>query len=160
MLLQMQPQIKNVAFRGFRRRGQSRQNSWPPPATSWLNTGMKYALSVAFLVALVSVRAGAQADMSGEWAVSFTSPQGPQEFTMYVQQQGPRLSGRLTSEYGEFPLRGSVDGNTFTINWSMPDGGRELAITFNGTVDGDTMTGTAKLGNSGTGQLSGTRTGQ
>jgi len=121
---------------------------------------MKIALSLALAVTLFVAPAFAQTDMSGEWAISFNSPQGPQEFTMYVQQQGPRLSGRLTSEYGEFPLRGSIDGNTFTINWSMPDGGRELDITFNGKVDGDSMTGTAKLGNRGTGQLSGTRTGQ
>jgi hypothetical protein len=121
---------------------------------------MKTALSLAFVLSLLLTPAFAQADMSGEWDISFNSPQGPQEFTMYVQQQGPRLTGRLTSEYGEFPLRGSMDGNTFTINWSMPDGGRELDITFNGKVEGDMMTGTAKLGNRGTGQLSGTRTGQ
>jgi hypothetical protein len=53
-----------------------------------------------------------------------------------------------------------ADAANFTINWSMPDGGRELDITFTGKVEGDTMTGTAKLGNRGTGQLSGTRTGQ
>jgi hypothetical protein len=121
---------------------------------------MKVVFWVALAVTLFLVPAFAQTDMSGEWTVQFQAPQGPQEFTMYVQQQGPRLTGRLTSEYGEFPLRGSLDGNTFTINWSMPDAGRELEITFNGKVEGDTMTGTAKLGNRGTGQLTGTRTGQ
>ena len=121
---------------------------------------MKTVLSLAFVTFLLLTPALAQTDMSGEWAIQFQAPQGPQEFTMYVQQQGPRLTGRLTSEYGEFPLRGSIEGDTFTINWSMPDAGRELAITFNGKVDGDKMTGTAKLGTRGTGQLSGTRTGQ
>jgi hypothetical protein len=99
---------------------------------------MKTAFSLAFVLSLLLTPVFAQADMSGEWAIEFNSPQGPQEFTMYVQQQGPRLTGRLTSEYGEFPLRGSLDGK----------------------VDGDSMTGTAKLGNRGTGQLTGTRTGQ
>jgi hypothetical protein len=121
---------------------------------------MKFHLAIALVAAFVGLPVFAQTDMSGEWAISFNAPQGPQEFTMYVQQQGPRLTGRLTSEYGEFPLRGSIDGNAFTINWSMPDGGRELDITFTGKVEGDNMTGTAKLGNRGTGQLSGTRTGQ
>jgi hypothetical protein len=121
---------------------------------------MKTALWLSFVLCLLLVPAFAQTDMSGEWAISFTSPQGPQEFTMYIQQQGPRLTGRLTSEYGEFPLRGSADGANFTITWAMPDGGRELDITFAGKVEGDTMTGTAKLGNRGTGQLTGTRTGQ
>ena len=121
---------------------------------------MKTVLSLVCALMLLVIPAHAQTDMSGEWAISFNAPQGPQEFTMYVQQQGPRLSGRLTSEYGEFPLRGSIDGSAFTINWSMPDAGRELDITFTGKVEGDNMAGTAKLGNRGTGQLSGTRTGQ
>ena len=124
------------------------------------NRRMKIALALALAAMFLVLPALAQTDMSGEWAIAFNAPQGPQEFTMYVQQQGPRLTGRLTSEYGEFPLRGSIDGNAFTINWSMPDGGRELDITFAGKVEGDNMTGTAKLGNRGTGQLSGTRTGQ
>src|SRR5262245_29894966 len=121
---------------------------------------MKTALLLVLTLMLLAVPSLSQADMSGEWAVAFNTPQGPLEFTMYVQQQGPKLTGRFTSEYGEFPLRGSVDGNAFTINWSMPDGGRELDITFTGKVEGDSMSGTAKLGNRGTGQLSGTRTGQ
>ena len=84
---------------------------------------MKIAFPVALFICLLLTPAVAQTDMSGEWAISFTSPQGPQEFTMYIQQQGPRLTGRLTSEDREFPLRGSADGANFTINWSMPDGG-------------------------------------
>lgn len=121
---------------------------------------MRIAFPVALFICLLLTPAVAQTDMSGEWTIQFQAPQGPQEFMMYVQQQGPRLTGRLTSEYGEFPLRGSIDGSTFTITWSMPDAGRELEITFNGKVEGDSLSGTAKLGNRGTGQLTGTRTGQ
>jgi hypothetical protein len=120
-------------------------------------------MRAAFIVlaCLLSIApAFAQTDIGGEWAISFTTPQGPQEFTMYVVQEGPRLSGRLSNEYGEFPLKGTLDGSNFTITWSLPDGGRVLEITFAGKVEGDSMTGTAKLGTRGTGQLSGTRTGQ
>jgi hypothetical protein len=122
---------------------------------------MKAVLTLAVMAGLLAVvPALTQADIAGEWAVTFGTPQGPQEFTMYVVQEGPRLSGRLTSEYGEFPLRGSLDGSNFTITWSLPDGGRELEVTFSGKVDGDSLTGTAKLGTRGSGQLSGTRTGR
>lgn len=122
---------------------------------------MKAALMFASVVCLLSVApALTQAEIAGEWAVTFSSPQGPQEFTMYVVQEGPRLNGRLTNEFGEFPLKGTLDGNNFTITWSMPDGGRILEITFTGKVEGDSMTGTAKLGARGSGQMSGTRTGQ
>ena len=134
---------------------------------------MKRASLLAVLLAVVAIvvppltpSAGAQdarvasADMAGEWEVSFPSPAGPQEFTMYVMQQGPRLTGRLTSEYGEYPLRGTIDGAAFTITWTLPDGGRTVEVTFTGKVDGDSLSGTAKLGTRGSGPLSGTRTGQ
>src|SRR5437773_7545950 len=127
------------------------------------NTHMKAAFTFGFVAVaclLCVAPAVAQTDMGGEWAITFTTPQGPQEFTMYVVQEGPRLSGRLSSEYGEFPLKGTLDGSNFTITWSLPDGGRILEVTFAGKVEGDSMTGTAKLGTRGTGQLSGTRTGQ
>lgn len=123
---------------------------------------MKRLLPLLLFTVVFSVIAPvfAQTDMSGEWMVTFQAPQGPQEYTMYVAQQGPRLTGRLTNEYGEFPLRGSLDGNNFTITWTLPDAGREVEVTFTGKVEGDSLSGSAKLGTRGTGALSGTRTGQ
>ena len=123
--------------------------------------GMKRASVLTLAVLFLSlVPAFTQADIAGEWAVTFSTPQGPLEFTMYVMQEGPRLSGRLTGEYGEFPLKGTLDGNNFTITWAFPDAGRVIDVTFAGKVDGDSLSGTAKLGTRGSGQLSGTRTGR
>src|SRR5205823_2873064 len=58
------------------------------------------------LIVLVSAAALAadQTSVGGEWAVTFSTPNGPVEFTMYLSQEGTRLSGRLTSDAGEFPL--------------------------------------------------------
>jgi hypothetical protein len=115
--------------------------------------------ALVFVVLLASA-VGAQADAAGEWAVSFSTPNGPAEFTMYVNQEGTRLTGRLTSDAGEFPLRGQVEGENVTITWSMPDGGRTLEITFAAKVRGDEMSGTAKLGDRGQGPMSAQRTGR
>jgi hypothetical protein len=90
----------------------------------------------------------------------FATPGGPREFTMFVAQSGTRLSGRLTSDVGEFPLTGAVDGSHVKIVWSLPEQGKLLEITFTGTVDGDSITGTAKLGNLGQGPMSAERTGR
>jgi hypothetical protein len=79
---------------------------------------------------------------------------------MFVNQEGLRLSGRLTSDAGEFPLKGAVEGDQFTIVWSLPDQGRILEITFTGKADGDRLSGTAKLGNAGQGGMSAQRTGR
>jgi hypothetical protein len=117
--------------------------------------------AAGLLISLLAVAAAtAQADAAGEWMVSFATPSGPAEFTMYVNQEGTRLTGRLTSDAGEFPLRGRVDGDSVTITWSLPDGGRLLAVTFTGKITGDEMSGTARLGDRGQGPFSGQRVGR
>jgi hypothetical protein len=115
----------------------------------------------ASLLAFLLVSAAplfAQADVAGEWAVTFQTPGGPEEFTMFVAQNGAKLSGRLTSDVGEFPLTGAVDGNHVRIVWSLPEQGKLLEITFTGTIDGDSITGTAKLDDLGQGPMSAERT--
>ena len=116
---------------------------------------------VVVLIALIALAPmAAQADAAGEWSVSFATPSGPAEFTMYVNQEGTRLTGRLTSDAGEFPLRGTVNGDSVTITWTLPDAGRLLDVTFTATVKGDEMRGTAKLGDRGQGPFSGERVGR
>jgi hypothetical protein len=100
----------------------------------------------------------AQAKVEGEWAVTFGTPMGVMEFSMAVSQNGTKLTGHLTSDVGEFPLKGTVDGDQVTIDWTLNDGGKMIDITFKGKLEGDKMSGTAKLGNIGTGAFSADRT--
>jgi hypothetical protein len=109
---------------------------------------------------LLPAMALAQIDVAGEWNITFTGPQGPAEYTMYVTQEGTRLTGRMTSPSGEFPLRGAVEANGFRIVWSLPDNGRLLEITFVGTVQGEMLSGTARIANAGEGPVSGERVGR
>jgi hypothetical protein len=102
----------------------------------------------------------AQADVAGEWAVTFETPSGPQDFTMFVVQEGAKLTGRMTSDVGEFRLTGAVDGNHLKIVWSLPEQGKMVEITFTATIDGDSITGTARLGDLGQGPMSAERTGR
>jgi len=118
----------------------------------------RWPVVLLWLMALVP--AAAQADAACEWTVSFATPSGPAEFTMYVNQEGTRLTGRLTSDAGEFPLRGTVNGDSVTITWTLPDAGRLLDVTFSAKVNGDEMSGTAKLGDRGQGPFSGERVGR
>ena len=124
-----------------------------------MHTGRSVA-AVAALVLLIVAPILAQADVAGEWAVNFGTPSGPVEFTMYVTQSGPSLKGRLTSDAGEFPLSGRVEGDQIRIVWSLPERGKMMEITFTGKVEGDSIKGTAKLEGVGEGPLSAERTGQ
>ena len=102
----------------------------------------------------------APADVAGQWSVTYETPVGPQPWDMYVVQRDTRLSGRMTSDSGEFPITGTQDGKQFKVTWTHPDQGRMVEITFKGTAEGDLITGTATLSTYGEGTFTAERTGR
>jgi hypothetical protein len=100
-----------------------------------------------------------QPSLTGEWALEFTTPRGHAEYTMYLMQEGPRVTGHLTSEYGEHQLRVTINGDEVRISWSETENGRTFDITLTGTVKNDSMKGMAKLGSVGEGPFTAERTG-
>ena len=65
----------------------------------------------------------------------------------------------MTDEYGEYEINGRIADAQVTVVWSVPEDGRMLEITMNGKLDGNVITGTAKLGDVGEGPLSARRSG-
>jgi len=107
-----------------------------------------------FLATLATVSpAPAHADVSGNWRVEFVVPTGELAVTMTIDQNGTRLTGRVVNEDGEFPLEGTVAGNDVTVTWTVPEQGTPMQITMKGRIDGEYITGTARLGNVGEGSL-------
>lgn len=114
----------------------------------------------ASVVCLVLSTAGVHAqapDVTGEWDASYVTPLGPQDLKIYLTQEGPRLSGHTTSEFGEGQVRGSINGADVKFSWSEVDGGKTIEIVITGKVDGDTITGTASVGGRGSGAFKATR---
>jgi len=99
-----------------------------------------------------------QTDVTGEWEASYTTPLGPQELKIYLTQEGPRVTGHTTSEYGESQVRGTINGRDIQLTFSATDGGKAIDIRVTARVDGDTMKGTAKLGDAGEGAFTADRT--
>ena len=115
---------------------------------------------VAFIVCALTAAVAAQATLTGEWAMSFTTPRGGRsEYTLYMTQEGPRLTGHLTSEYGETPVKGSVNGDEVKLAWSIMENGKPLDISVTATVKDDSLNGTIKLGTVGEGVFNAERTG-
>jgi hypothetical protein len=110
------------------------------------------------LAGLFIVGLSTQTNLTGEWELQLTTPRGPLEYKLYLTHEGPRLTGHLSSEYGEQPVRGTVNGDEVKISWSEMENGKPLDITLTGTVKGDTITGTARLGNVGEGPFRADRT--
>jgi hypothetical protein len=121
-----------------------------------IRTPARVALIACGLAATVT----AQASLTGEWAMSFTTPRGGRsEYTLYMTQEGPRLTGHLTSEYGETPVKGSVNGDEVKLAWSIVENGKPMDISVTATAKGDAINGTIKLGTVGEGVFSAERTG-
>jgi len=95
--------------------------------------------------------------VAGNWRVEFVVPNGEMAVNMTIDQNGTKLSGRVVNEDGEFPLEGSVNGDQVTVTWVVPEQGSQMRITMKGTVNGESITGTARLGDVGEGSLSARR---
>jgi hypothetical protein len=116
-------------------------------------------IRIVLAALIVIFPAQAEVNLTGEWSAVLTAPRGELEYTMYLTHEGPRLTGYFQSQYGEIPLKGSVKGDAVTLSWTMVDGSKEIAVTMAGTVKGDAISGTAKLGSIGEGAFRAERTG-
>lgn len=88
------------------------------------------------------------ANISGNWTLTISSPQGPMDVSAALRQSGNSLSGSVTSPMGTVQItEGTVSGNsvTFKIAVDIPGQG-SLVVTFTGTVRGNNISGTADVG--------------
>ncbi|HZR23572.1 MAG TPA: hypothetical protein VFA59_08305 [Vicinamibacterales bacterium] len=100
-----------------------------------------------------------QTDVTGEWEAQYQTPLGPQELKLYLAQEGPRITGHTTSEFGEFQIRGTINGDEVKFSWTEADAGKNIVVAVTGKVSGDTISGTAKIGERGEGPFRAERTG-
>jgi hypothetical protein len=116
-------------------------------------------LGVCLVVAALAVTTFAQRSVAGTWRVDFVTPLGQTFVNMYISQSGSRLTGHATDEFGEYSIEGRLTDDQVTVVWEVPEDGKMLEITMKGKVDGNVITGTAKLGDVGEGPLTARRTG-
>jgi len=100
-----------------------------------------------------------QPSVAGLWRVEFVTPLGQVGVNMTINQSGTKLTGQVTDEFGEWAIDGRINGDQVMVVWSVPEDGKMLEITMKGKLEGNVITGTAKLGEVGEGPLSARRTG-
>ncbi|HVF42710.1 MAG TPA: amidohydrolase family protein, partial [Pyrinomonadaceae bacterium] len=86
------------------------------------------------------------AGLSGTWSLSATLNGQPVSSTLTLEQQGSRLSGRIsTDSFGTGEITdGSVSGNSFRFSTNLDIGGQSISLSYEGTLDGDRITGTVQ----------------
>ncbi|HYM34864.1 MAG TPA: hypothetical protein VET48_05665 [Steroidobacteraceae bacterium] len=101
------------------------------------------ASGIAGLVVSIATLA-ADANVAGTWTMSSETPQGTRQSTLTLVQQGSTLTGTIKGARGENPITGTVSGNEVKFSYTLSMGGNEIKIDYAGTVDGSSMSGTAK----------------
>ena len=98
------------------------------------------------------------ANVDGEWDCTLKTPMGPQVSVLTVKTDGAGgFTGTNSGAAGSLDVRdGKVEGDTLT--WKM-DVKVPMAMTLDATatIDGDTLTGSVKLGAFGKAAMSGSR---
>ena len=90
--------------------------------------------------------AGALGGASGEWDLTFKTPNGDVQATATISQDGGQLSGTLSSQMGEGPFTGTLQGTSLrvTSNFITPRG--TVPIKLKGDIQGDAIAnGKAKI---------------
>jgi hypothetical protein len=96
--------------------------------------------------------------VDGTWKLTVNTPMGAQESTLTLKADGATLTGTQSAPSGDSGaiMDGKVNGNAVSWKASIT---KPMALTleFSGTVNGDAISGSVKLGMFGSSTFSGTR---
>ena len=113
---------------------------------------IRHTIAVGVAGLMVSISALA-ADVSGNWNLSVETPQGTRTPTMTLTQKGEELTGTYHSQRGDQPMTGSIKGNAVKLSYTIGGGDRSMTINYEGTLEGDTITGKVVMGQMGEGKF-------
>ena len=93
----------------------------------------------------------------GNWNLVVSTPMGERRATLSLKADGGTLTGSQMADGSTAEIfDDTVNGNQLSWKVSISDP-MPLTLEFNGTVDGDEVTGSVTLGNFGSSSFSGTR---
>jgi hypothetical protein len=84
---------------------------------------------------------GSSPNVAGRWEMSVPNRSGrAQTWILTLEQNDDALTGVITSEGGDLPVSGTIEGRAFTLSAKRYG----VTVEFPGVVEGDTMTGTMR----------------
>jgi hypothetical protein len=100
---------------------------------------------------MVKAPMASAADLTGKWSFAVDSPAGKGNPTFVLKQDGNNVTGTYQGVFGDAPIIGTVDGDTFILNFESAGN----KIVYNGKIDGNKVNGTLKMGTIGEGTFTG-----
>ena len=102
---------------------------------------------VALIGLLSSARLVAQAtNVTGEWAFNVQTDQGGGTPTITFKQDGEKLTGKYVGQLGNADLTGTVKGSAIHFTFTIDAQGTPAPVTYDGTVEKNTMKGKLDIG--------------
>ena len=93
----------------------------------------------------------------GNWSLMVATPMGERPSTLSVRTDGSTLKGSQMADGNSIDIfDGTVDGNAVSWKVSIIDP-MPMTLEFNGTIDGDKLSGSVTMGAFGSASFSGTR---
>jgi len=113
---------------------------------------------LALALMLVTAVTAFAADVTGTWTADFDTQIGVQKYVFTFKVEGEKLTGEAAAErMGEkatVPLKdGSVKGDQIAFTETLDFQGQQVAIVYSGTIAGDEIKFTRKVGDFATEQL-------
>jgi cytochrome P450 len=103
-----------------------------------------------------SAAAASAAAATESWELTLQTPVGPQLMTAQIVREGAKFKGTMSGEMGVEQIDGNVSGDA--LSWTMSlKKPVSIKLTFDAKVEGNSMTGSVKLGMFGKAKLSGKR---
>jgi len=96
--------------------------------------------------------------VTGTWIVQVTTPDISASPTVVLKQQGEKLTGEYQStQYGSFPLEGTIKDGKIEFGFTMNIEGNSVATSFSGTAQKDALKGNVAYGDFAQGTFTGVR---
>ena len=108
-------------------------------------SGRGWRISSLALLASAQVM-GQGANITGEWAFTVTTDQGGGTPTITFKQDGEKLTGKYAGQLGAADLTGTVKGNDVKFTFTLDVQGQQAPVSYEGTVEKNTMKGTLDIG--------------
>lgn len=97
------------------------------------------------------------AKVAGKWNASLQLESINSRPVLNLKQDGEKLTGTYEGYYGVSPLEGQVKENQIGFVVTMTIEGTKIEGVFNGTVDGDSMSGSVEFEGAGSGKWTAVR---
>lgn len=115
------------------------------------------ALVVAFAL-LASAQVLAQGtNVTGEWNFNVTTDQGAGTPVITFKQDGEKLTGKYAGQLGNADLTGTLKGSAIHFTFTLDVQGQQAPVTYDGTVEKNTMKGKLDIGGMVTGTFTATK---